>query len=243
MTAIALAAVIVSLGPPGQATSASAVGSDVAAKYETRWLAKWEVRINRRLLDEQADATRTAIDLLLKQLREVEARVPARALVKLRQVTLWLSPEYPGTTPSAAYHPSATWLRENGRDPAMARSIEFTNVRIFESESRRMPNFALHELAHAYHHRYLPQGFDNPEIRAAYESAKASGTYDRVEKRDAEGRSSLDKAYGMTNAMEYFAESSEAYFSRNDFFPFDNAQLKAHDPRMYELVGKLWRQP
>lgn len=232
-----------SLGLQAQPTAASPVSSERASQYETRWLAKWEVRIDRKLLDEQAAAVQTAIDLLLKQLREIEARVPARAVVKLRQVTLWLSPEYPGATPSAAYHPSANWLRENGRNPAMERSIEFTNVRIFESESRRMPNFALHELAHAYHHRFLPQGFENPDIRGAYEAAKASGTYDRVEKRDAEGRSSVDKAYGMTNPMEYFAESTEAYFSRNDFFPFDNAQLKAHDPRMHELLGRLWRQP
>ena len=27
--------------------------------------------------------------------------------------------------------------------------VLFTNVRIFEEETRRMPNFALHELAHA----------------------------------------------------------------------------------------------
>jgi len=59
---------------------------------------------------------------------------------------------------------------------AMTRGIEFTNVRTFEAELRRMPNFALHELAHAYHHRVLVGGFENAEIKAAYEPAKASGS-------------------------------------------------------------------
>ena len=40
--------------------------------------------------------------------------------------------------------------------------------------------------------------------------------------------------------MEYFAESTEAYFSRNDFFPFTREELKKHDPAMFELLAKLW---
>jgi Mlc titration factor MtfA (ptsG expression regulator) len=122
----------------------------------------------------------------------------------------------------------------------MAKGIEFTNIRIFEAETRRMPNFALHELAHAYHDRYLPESHNNPEIKAAYEVAKASGKYDRVERQDSEGRKRLDRAYAITNPAEYFAETTEAYFSRNDFFPFTKEELKQHDPAMYELLGKLW---
>ena len=45
----------------------------------------------------------------------------------------------------------------------------------------------------------------------------------------------------MTNPMEYFAETTEAYFGRNDFFPFTRDELKKHDPEMFELLGKLWQ--
>lgn len=48
----------------------------------------------------------------------------------------------------------------------MAKGVEFTAIRNFEREMNRMPNFALHELAHAYHDRVLPQGFANPEMLA-----------------------------------------------------------------------------
>jgi hypothetical protein len=118
--------------------------------------------------------------------------------------------------------------------------VEFTNIGKFEAETRRMPNFALHELAHAYHHRVLPQGFGNPDIKAAYEKAKAGGKYDRVERQDSEGRKRMDRAYALTTPQEYFAETTEAYFSRNDFFPYVKEQLQPHDPEMFALLGKLW---
>ncbi len=40
--------------------------------------------------------------------------------------------------------------------------------------------------------------------------------------------------------MEYFAETTEAYFSRNDFFPFTRQELLRHDPEMHDLLEKLW---
>ena len=122
----------------------------------------------------------------------------------------------------------------------MAKGIEFTNVRIFEAETRRMPNFSLHELAHAYHDRELDGGFDNAEIKAAYKKAKASGKYDRVERQDSEGRKTVDRAYAMTNPQEYFAESTEAFFSRNDFYPYARDELKQQDPVMFGLLSKIW---
>src|SRR6185369_17546189 len=107
-----------------------------------------------------------ALELLRGQLKEIVRGLPAPAVAKLREVTLWFSPEYPGVKPRAEYHPGAGWLRDHGRDPAMVKSVEFTDVRIFEAESRRMPNFTLHELAHAYHDRVLTDGFENAEIKA-----------------------------------------------------------------------------
>ena len=122
----------------------------------------------------------------------------------------------------------------------MARGVEFTNVRIFEAETRRMPNFVLHELAHAYHDRVLGGQPAIGEIAAAYQKAKASGKYDRVERQDSEGRKRMDRAYALTNPFEYFAESTEAYFGHNDFFPYTRAELQQHDPEMCALLGKLW---
>lgn len=207
---------------------------------ETRAVCGWRVHIASACLATNAAATARALELLKRQLEEIVSNVPPHAVAELQKVPLWISPEYPGIVPRAEYHPNPTWLREHGRDPAMAKGVEFTNVRIFEAEARRMPNFALHELAHAYQDRVLPKGYANAEIKAAYEKAKAGGTYERVKRRDAEGREHLDRAYAMTNPQEYFAETTEAFFSRNDFFPFTRDELKAHDPEMLSLLAKLW---
>lgn len=208
-------------------------------EYRTNQIEGWTVLVDVRLLAENP-ATDRALELLKTQLQEIVRNVPAPAVTELRKVSLWFSPEYPGIQQRAEFHPGAGWLRENGRNPDMVRGVEFTNVRIFESETKRMPNFALHELAHAYHHRVLPGGFGNPEIKAAFEKAKSVGRYDSVPRRDASGRTTREKAYAMTDPQEYFAETTEAFFSRNDFFPFNRDELEQHDPAMAQLLAKLW---
>ncbi len=217
---------------PARAVSAEAT-------HETRDVLGWTIHVSKPLLAAEPEATATAIELLEKQLAEIIRVVPAAAVAELKKTPLWFSPEYPGVSPKAEFHPDAGWLRDNDRDPAMAQAIEFTNIRIFPEECDRMPNVTLHELAHAYHFRVL--GFDDPAIREAYERAKAAGIYDRVEQHRGGGRpAAFVRAYAMTNEKEYFAESTEAYFSRNDFFPFTREELQSHDPRMVRVLEVAW---
>jgi hypothetical protein len=212
----------------------------LAATYEVRNIAGWTVNIDTRLVQEQRAQTETALGLLEKQLQQIERVVPPKAVIELKKVRLWFSPEYKkGIPPRAEFHPGAEWLKENGRNPDMAQGIEFTNIRIFPDEVSRMPNFALHELAHAYQARLL--GFDNKEIRKAYEQAKKSGKYDKVERRNAKGETRIDKAYAMANPMEYFAESTESFFARNDFYPYTRYELQTFDPTMYDLLRRAWQ--
>ncbi len=209
---------------------------------ETREIAGWSVHVSKALLSADSAATEHALKLLGAQLDEIVRVVPASAVVELKKVPLWVSPEYPGVRPRAEYHPDAGWLRGNGRDPAMAKGVEFTNVRIFDAEVKRMPVFVLHELAHSYHDRVL--GFDNAEIIAAYERAKANKSYDAIARHRTDGKpDTIERAYAMTNHKEYFAETTEAFFGENDFFPFNRDDLKRHDPEMFSLLEKLWSAP
>lgn len=210
--------------------------------WERREVEGWSIHLRPAWVEgTNAQVTAVALELLRQQLKEILRMVPAPALRELQRVPLYFSPEYPGWHPTAEYHPDAGWLRANGRDPAMAKGVEFTNIRQFPAELERMPNFTLHELAHAYHDRVLPQGFAHAEIKAAYARAKASGRYERVERRFGNGRANaFERAYAMTDAMEYFAETSEAFFGRNDFFPFSRDELATHDPEMFALLGRLW---
>jgi hypothetical protein len=221
--------------PANQAESTKPVAAKIERK--TRQISGWSVHIDQSLLTRNPAGTARALALLKGQLEEIVRMVPAAAVAELQKVHLWISPEYPGIEPSAEYHPNIDWLRSHGRDPAMAKGVEFTNVSIFEAETRRMPNFALHELAHAYHDRVLG---NNAEITAVFERAKASGKYDKVECQDSEGRRHLARAYAITNPQEFFAETTEAFFSKNDFFPFTRAELQQHDPETFDLLAKLW---
>jgi hypothetical protein len=212
------------------------------AGYETRVVEGWTVHVSRRLLATRKDELERLMELLGGQMRNIAAVVPERAVSELRKVPLWVSPEYPGVPPTAEYHPDAGWLRKHGRDPAMAKGVEFTDVRSFERETQRMPMVVLHELAHAYHDRVL--GFDQPDVVACYKRAKANKSYDAVRRYNGPGRAeTVERAYAMTNAKEYFAECSEAFFGRNDFFPFTKDELERHDPEMFKLLERVWNPP
>lgn len=198
----------------------------------------WSVRAETNLVassrwpDTRAELTR--------ELRAIVRVMPDAPLVRLREVTIWMRLDDP-TTPCAAYHPGADWLREHGTDPAMAKGLEIANAANFVAWTHiNQPWMVLHELAHAYHDRVL--GFDDPRIRAAYDAAVRSGRYERVYRRTTRGHG-VERHYALTNPMEFFAESTEAYFGENDFYPFDRAQLQAFDPGAEALMEAVWGEP
>ncbi|WP_193213224.1 zinc-dependent peptidase [Luteolibacter marinus] len=202
-----------------------------ADDYETASIAGWTVHIEKSLADHPR--RQAALDLLETKLKEVAGLVPGAALPKLRQVPIWLSRN---ADQGACYHPSVDWLRNNGRVVEMARSIELQNIDHFIDWAPTQPLMVLHELAHAWHDRVLPDGYANAEIRKAFDRAVATKDYENVKR--ANGK--LVRHYALSNEKEYFAECSEAYFGRNDFQPFEREELKSFDPSGYALVEKMW---
>ena len=95
----------------------------------------------------------------------------------------------------------------------------------------------LHELAHAYHDLELPGG--RRADRGGHGRARERGTYRSVLR----ASGARDSHYAMTNAMEYFAETTEALLGVNDFYPFVRAELLNHDPEGARLVAELWGAP
>lgn len=205
--------------------------------YRNQNLIGWPVRISHELQKTQPEKTATAIKLIKQQLRHLTYILPETSLAVVRDVPIWLSPAYKGVRPTAEYHPGSDWLIKQGRNPELVECVELTNIDIFAREYKRMPMLMLHELAHAYHHQFL--GFGHPEINQAYEQAKASGNYDSILR----GNGRLERAYGMNNSREYFAETTEAFFGTNDFYPFVRAELHQHDPRMEKVLERLWNPP
>jgi hypothetical protein len=208
---------------------------------EARVISGWNVHINKQLLaGTNAPVTEGAMSMLKKQLDQVAAALPEKALKELQKVDLWVSPVYANYEPKAEFHPGEDWLSTEGRDTVMAGGIEFTDTADFGAELKRMPNVALHALSHAYQFHVVEGGDENQDIDAAYEKAQGGGTYDKVERVGADGKKSTEQHPGMASSQEYFATLSEAFFARSDFFPHDREQLKKHDPAMYALLAKLW---
>jgi hypothetical protein len=205
-------------------------------QYKKYNLEGWELNVRTDLFKPETSAkTYEAMGMLSEQLRWITETLPAPAVQKMKKVRLYFSPPFPDSVPNAAYHPSKEWLRENKRDPQMAKCVEFTNVLIFKQEVDRMPVFALHELAHAYHDQVL--GWNHKEILDLYEKAKANKSYESV---TLVKTGQKVRHYGLNNQMEYFAEATEAYFGKNDFYPSNREELIKHDPEMARLLRKIW---
>ena len=207
-------------------------------RYVVRDIEGWKVYFHGELVHRHAELDRQVQVVLAGRLHEVTRMVPPAALAKLRTVKIWMEYRH-WRSRSGAYHPSRGWLVKNGYNPDKTDSIEFARAERFLRVVRVQPSVVLHELAHAYHDQFLPDGFANKPLRAAYERAKAAKDYDACLLYT--GRRL--RAYAMTNPMEYFAELSEAYFGTNDFYPFVVAELKTHDPKAYALLRKLWSRP
>jgi len=97
--------------------------------------------------------------------------------------------------------------------------------------SRRGPcgglNILYHELGHLVQGWTLLQA-DYFDIRQFYQDAKSAGKY----KDD----------YASTNANEYFAEATQAYFlSADRSGSRDRAWLRRYDPQIFELLDRLYR--
>ncbi len=204
--------------------------------YDTREVEGWRVRINKAFVRDEPKRSDEVLTLLRFQLYQIIRVVPAEAVAKLRKVTIWVERDEPHH-PCMAYHPDAGWLREHDMNPDKAGCVEVANAVRFLEWTKDQPWMVLHELAHAYHHQFLPDGYDNRELRTAWRRATADEKrYDAVQHING----TTVRAYAANNPMEFFAEASEALFGTNDFFPFVRAELASHDPETYALVRRLW---
>ncbi|MCA9120820.1 MAG: metallopeptidase [Planctomycetales bacterium] len=196
----------------------------------------WTVAIDPQLLaGEHQSLGEQAVKALANHLQRITFIVPEDRLVKLKKLRIWLEFEHPELK-SMQYHPDRGWLLANQHDPRLVKHVHIPQARhLIEAHTwAKHPYVILHELAHAYHDQVL--NFDNPEVIAVFDAAKGQGIYEEVLLYTGK----KVKHYGLSNHKEYFAESTEAYFGVNDFYPFVRAELNEHDPAMFTLLEKIW---
>ena len=216
----------------------TAIAETPAGRFDPvlREIEGWQVHVEPALLDGQhAEQGTKALTMLANHLQRIKILIPAEPLAKLQQIEFWIEHSHPELK-AMQYHPDRQWLVDHGHDPRLARKVHITQARELLSREQMLkhPAVILHELAHAFHDQVLD--FDNPEVIAVFERAKAARIYEEVLLYTGK----TVRHYGLSNHKEYFAEGTEAYFYRNDFYPFVRAELKQHDQPLHDLLQKVW---
>ena len=206
-------------------------------RFEIRNVEGWTVYVNRDVPKQHAEPWAKTLEHLRWELYQIKLAAPASAVSNMQENNaIWI--EYKEQV-SLSYHPSRNWLLGRGykipRDPESFMSL---SVKSHVGDSYRHPFVVFHELAHGYDFHFIGKGrrYGNDEAQANYERMMKGGKYEKVQ--IWHGR--RGSHYGRSNRMEYWAESTEAYFAVNDIYPFVRAELREHDPQMARLVERYW---
>ncbi|MGC6564835.1 MAG: metallopeptidase [Akkermansiaceae bacterium] len=197
----------------------------------------WTVHVDPQLLEggKHAEEGERALKMLANHLQRIEILMPEEPLAKMKKLEIWLEHDHPELK-SMQYHPGAKWLTDRGYDPRLAKKVHVTRAAALFSRDQMLnhPAVILHELAHAYHDQVL--GFDDKSVIAAYKGAMQRGILENVKLFNG----NTVRHYGATNHKEYFAEATEAYLYRNDFYPFVAAELRESDPEGFKVMRDVW---
>ncbi len=206
-------------------------------KTEKQNIEGWTVTVDASLLEggEHEEEGKKALKMLANHLQRISILLLEEELAQMKKMEIWIEHQHPELA-NMQYHPGADWLEERGYDPALAKKVHIPQAAALFSRDQMLkhPAVILHELAHAYHDQIL--GFDDERIIAAYDAAIKKGILKKV-KLYSGGTGSH---YAATNHKEYFAESTEAYLYRNDFFPFVAAELHDYDSQGFQLMLDIW---
>ena len=176
--------------------------------------------------------TNRALDLLRADLTKITKLLTPLQVGRLRKVPVWI--QYKFDSSGMWYHESKEWLVKSGYPAAMVKSVEISDVNDYVACHNDQPMELLHEFAHAYQDQYLSAMRD--KIEDAYNNALKSHKYEKVER----SGGGMERAYAMTNEVEYFAELTEAYFGRNDYYPFTRDELEEFDSKGFALMEDAW---
>jgi hypothetical protein len=226
---------LLSLCAPLLASEKSAELPKPTSRTEQR-IEGWTVLVDDRLFaSEHEPLGKRALQILTSELADIRSVVATNRLQKVQSVKIVLDLTH-GKLRPAQYHPSPEWLEGHGYARALAKCVHIPNAADFANtrHHHEQPWDVLHELAHAYHDQVL--GFEEPEIRRAWERYRDGGHGDSV--LHVAGR--RQRHYALTDQKEFFAEMSEAYFGMNDFFPFNHGELAEAEPEIYALLKRIW---
>jgi hypothetical protein len=225
--------------PPGKLLK------EIVPGYETREIDGFKMLLSTLAIKEGRRDGGKAFNALVTEFDGLVEVLPPKVLVPLRRVLVWI--EWDNVDRSnprvlAKYYGGSIWTLDGHDHHLKSYAIEVLSLKNLAFQKSlsadRSHLVLLHEMAHAVHHVFVPNGFDNPGVIFAYNQAMDRRLYDRVQT----AGGGIDRAYAATNQVEYFAELTCAYLDRCNYFPFDRKDLKEHDPTGYQLMEGLWKE-
>jgi hypothetical protein len=204
--------------------------------YVVRDMRGWTVRINPDVAADDPKLLEATLQELDHQLYAITRVIPARALKHLMAIEIWVELDIHKTA-CMCYHVSRDWLIPNGYNADKEGTVEIGNARAFLEWTKAQPWMVLHELAHGYHDQV--HGYEDESIIEGWTRMKDAGTYEQVGHISGTPR----RHYALTNQMEWFAETTEAYFGTNDFHPYVRSELMWVDPQGLALMKTIWDGP
>jgi len=206
-------------------------------RFEIRNVEGWTVYINRDLPEQHPEQLAKTLEHLRWELYQIKLAAPALAVSNMQENNaIWIEYKEPV---DLSYHPSRGWLLGRGytipRDP---QSIMSLSAKTHLGDSYRHPFVVFHELSHGYDFHFIGKGrtYGNDECQANYQRMMKEGKYEKVKIWN--GR--VGSHYARSSRMEYWAESTEAYFAVNDIYPFVRSELREHDSKMGRFVERYW---
>ena len=205
--------------------------------FDVQEIEGYTVHVNEAALAEHGREMAAALEHLRWQLYATTLVLPPESLKWAREVPLWA--EYETQTACMSFHPGRQWLLDRDYQPPDVPSVvELANATNFLSWTHHQPWMVLHELAHGldFVHIGARRRYGEPTFDALWKEMEAGGRYESVR----HWGGGMSRHYGLNNPMEHFAESTEAYFGINDFYPFVRAELREFDPATAKAIEARW---
>lgn len=201
------------------------------ASYHKLTLEGWEVHIAQSLVEKNDYRVFLALQKLSEKLQEIKLTIPRRASEQLSDVPIWISEN---GDQRAEFYFFEAYVYRTDKDIQKMDGIEFQSIRFFLNELRYSPMLVLHELAHAYHKKNYKR--IDKLIMRAYKNALTQKLYQNVKTIN----DKYERAYALQSPFEYFAELTETFFGRNNYYPFNKNDLREYDPMGYEMIENTW---
>lgn len=208
--------------------------------YVRRKAAGWTVWLERELAEEHGELAENAVSRLEHKLQATLDILPSHSHHILRKLPIFLmlgeQSTAGGRNNGAQYFQANAPAYRDHLDPRWSSALVIYSARNYTRLSEHWSLLVLlHEFSHAWHLEQWPE--KRPDILQAWEHAVHNELYEGI--KDVNGKR-IDRAYAVTNQLEYFAELSGTYFLGGEYEPFDRGGLREHDPVGLAMVEKMW---